>query len=78
MPRAVRTLLVMLLVLSVNASPVVHRSADPAIDGKDYLLSEADFRALLAVARERLAKFRPRPSICRVTVISGHAGPRVV
>ena len=60
----------MSLVISVAASPVVPHAGDPAIDGKDQLLSEADFRALLAVARAHLAKFRPQPSIFRVTVVS--------
>jgi len=70
MARAVCFLFVMSLILSVSASPVALRAGDPALDGKDYLLSEADFRALLAVGRAHFASFRPRPSIYRVTVLS--------
>jgi hypothetical protein len=70
MKRAAWFLFAMPLVLSVAASPVVLRSGDPALDGKDQLLSEADFRALLAVARAHLARFHPRPSIYRVTVMN--------
>ena len=70
MARVACLLFAMSLILSVAASPVVLRSGDPALDGKDYLISEADFRALLAFARARLASFRPRPSIYRVSVIS--------
>jgi hypothetical protein len=70
MSRTVPLSLMMLLAVSLAAAPVVPRSGDPSLDGKDYLLSEADFRALLAVARAHLASFRPRPSIYRVTVVS--------
>ena len=70
MSRAACLLLALLLIQRVDASLIVLRSGDPALDGKDYLLSEADFRALLAVARAHLARFRPRPSIYRVSVMS--------
>jgi hypothetical protein len=70
MKRTAWFLFAMPLILSVAASPVVLRSGDPALDGKDQLLSEADFRALLNVARSHLARFSPRPSIYRVTVVS--------
>jgi hypothetical protein len=70
MSRAASLLLALLLIQRVDASPIVLRSGDPALDGKDYLLSEADFRALLTVARAHLARFRPKPSIYRVTVVS--------
>ena len=68
MSRAVPLLVFISLAVSLAASPVVPRAGDPAIDGKDYLLSEADFRALLAIARAHLASSRPR--IYRVTVVS--------
>ena len=68
--RGVLVFLLMSLLVSASASPVVLRSGDPSLDGKDYLLSESDFRALLAVARQHLASFRPRPSIYRVTVVN--------
>jgi hypothetical protein len=70
MARAVPLLLLMFLAVSLAAPPFTPRAGDPGIDGKDYLLTEADFRALLAVARARLAKSRPQPSIFRVTVVS--------
>jgi hypothetical protein len=70
MCRAVPLILFGLVAVSLAASPVVPRAGDPAIDGRDQLLSEEDFRALLAVARAHLAKFRPPPSIFRVTVVS--------
>ena len=70
MARVAYLLFALSMILPVDASPVVLRSGDPALDGKDYLLSEADFRALLALARAHLAGFRPRPSIYRITVIS--------
>jgi hypothetical protein len=70
MSRAACLLLALSLIQRVDASPVALRRGDPALDGKDYLLSEADFRALLTVARAHLARFRPRPSIYRVTVVS--------
>jgi hypothetical protein len=70
MRRAAWFVFAMPLILSVAASPVVLRSGDPALDGKDQLLSEADFRALLAVARAHLARFHPKPSIYRVTVMN--------
>src|SRR2546430_11709070 len=43
---------------------------DPSIDGKDYLLSESDFRALLVVARRRLKQYPYQPAIYNVHVIS--------
>ena len=46
------------------------RAGDPSIDGLDYLISEADFRAVLSVARTRLASYAPMCSINRVTVVS--------
>jgi hypothetical protein len=70
MKRAVPLLLLVSLAVSLAASPIVPRAGDPAIDGKDYLLSEEDFRALLLAARAHLASFRPQPSIYRVTVVT--------
>ena len=70
MTRVVPLFLLLSIVISFAATPFAPHPGDPAIDGKDYLLSEADFRALLVVARAHLAKFRPRPSIYRVTVNS--------
>ena len=70
MARILPVFLLTTLLPALEASPVVLRSGDPALDGKDHLLSEADFRALLGVGRAHFASFRPRPSIYRVTVVS--------
>jgi hypothetical protein len=70
MSRIVPLLLFISLAVSVAAPPFTPHAGDPGIDGKDYLLSEADFRALLVIARARLAKFRPQPPVYRVTVLS--------
>jgi hypothetical protein len=48
----------------------VSRPGDPALDGKDYLLSEAEFRALLAVARAHVARETPWFFLHRVHVVS--------
>ena len=53
-----------------TASRAQPRSGDPALSGADYLLSEPDFRAILAVARHRLADLAPHCSISEVDVIS--------
>jgi len=52
-----RTTPFMLLVVfasAVVASPVVLRAGDPSLDGKDYLISEQDFRDILKLCRARL------------------------
>src|SRR5690348_14031171 len=46
------------------------KPGDPALTGKDYLLSEPDFRAVLTVARVKLAILSPLRHISRVNVIS--------
>jgi hypothetical protein len=69
MTRAV-PLVFVLLTISVAASPVSPRPGDPSVDGKDYLLSDADFRALLAVARAKLVTLAPHSGIFDVKVIS--------
>jgi hypothetical protein len=45
------------------------RAGDPSIDGKDYLISEADFRAILVVSRQRIVAY-PSYRVRRVTVVS--------
>jgi hypothetical protein len=70
MARGILLFLFMSLAVSLAAPSFSPRSGDPGIDGKDYLLSEADFRALLVVARAHLTRFRPQPSIYRVTVVN--------
>ena len=61
-------------VASCTAPPVVPRAqphaGDPALAGATELLSEADFRAALAVARRRLAVLTPHCNISEVDVIS--------
>ncbi len=46
------------------------RPGDPALDGKDYLISETDFRAILSVARERIAHTHAWLQVRRVHVVS--------
>ena len=70
MARVGALFLCVLLVASVLAAPVSLRPGDPAVDGKDYLLSEADFRALLAIARTKVAALAPHVGIFNVKVIS--------
>jgi hypothetical protein len=48
----------------------VSQTRDPAIDGKAYLLSEADFRTVLALVRADNAHSHPWLSIRRMHVIS--------
>ncbi len=57
------------LALDPRASP---RPGNPAFDGKDHLLSEADFRAILSVASTWLAQTHPRFHVRRVYVITGN------
>ena len=45
------------------------RPGDPAIDGADYLISDQDFRALLAEANRKLAEIAPACTINRISVI---------
>src|SRR5438552_16469999 len=57
----------------LHAEPLaVGRAGDPAISGRDYLLSESNFRALLIVARHRLARYPYRPPVYEVHVIAPH------
>ena len=48
----------------------VSRPGDPAIDGKDYLLSEADFRAVLSLVRADISHTHPWLSVRRVHVVN--------
>ncbi len=71
MPRFVPLLLVMsLAALVAVASPVVLRPGDPALDGKDYLLSDGDFRAIVSTARACLKSKAPALNARRVHVIT--------
>jgi hypothetical protein len=69
MPRAIPLMLV-LLVVSATASPVALRPSDPALDGKDYLISDADFRAIVSAARACLKSKEPAVNARRVHVIT--------
>jgi hypothetical protein len=46
------------------------KPGDPAVDGKDYLISEVDFRAIISVARAWLIKTHPSFSVRRVHVVT--------
>src|SRR5438876_11209015 len=70
MRHAVPLLLLFLFLVSLAASPVVLRPGDPALDGKDYLLSDADFRAIVAAARACLQRKAPSLNARRVHVIT--------
>ena len=69
MPRVV-PLLFLTLMVSAAASPVALRPGDPALDGKDYLLSDTDFRAIVAAARACVRLKIAGASARRVHVIS--------
>src|SRR5947207_11764207 len=75
MLRCSALLLLILTSVSCSAQPVSEPRAStqpggPALDGKDYLLSEADFRAVLAVVRNELARTHPWLRVRRVHVIT--------
>jgi hypothetical protein len=71
MRRSFPLLLLFSLSVSLAASPVALRPGDPSLDGKDYLLSDADFRAIVAVARACLERKAPWLSAHRIHVITG-------
>ena len=75
MPRCFALLLLLSLVGSCTSpNPVVRRAVpqagDPALDGADYLLSESDFRAILAVSGLWLARTHPSFHVRRVHVVA--------
>lgn len=72
MARVVSLFLLLSLLVSAGASPVALRPGDPALDGKDYLISDADFRAILRTVREALAQEHPDLHPHRVHVISAN------
>jgi len=63
------SILSMLAVMLLSASHA-WSAGDPAVDGKDYLLPASELRALLVVARKRVAQVAPWSSISRVRVVS--------
>lgn len=70
MARVVPLFLLMSLLVCAGASPVALRPGDPALDGKDHLLSDTDFHAIVAVARAFLQRKAPWYTARRVHVIS--------
>ena len=72
MSRAVPLVLLLLLAISVAASPVALRPGDPALDGKDYLLSDADFRAIVSAARACLKSKAPFLTARRIHVLTAN------
>ena len=70
MARAVPLFLLVSLAVSLAASPVVLRPGDPALDGKDHLISDADFRAIVSAARACLKSKAPALTARRVHVVS--------
>jgi hypothetical protein len=71
MARAVSLLLAIAFVASLSASSVVLRKGDPPLDGKDYLVSDADFRRILMVSRQRFQlEHNTSNSIYRVHVLT--------
>src|ERR1043166_10310430 len=54
MARTTPFVLLLVFAGTVAASPVVLRPGDPSLDGKDYLISEQDFREILRLCRARL------------------------
>jgi hypothetical protein len=80
MKRCWLLLLAAALAQHVTAGSVVLRPGDPALDGKDYLLSDADFRAIVSAARDCLQRKVPGCTARRVHVITAtkvevHLGP---
>jgi hypothetical protein len=59
-----------MLAVSAVASPIALRPGDPALDGKDYLISDADFRAIVSATRACLKSKAPALTARRVHVIS--------
>lgn len=60
--------LLLSVAFSVAASPIQFRPGDPAVDGQDYYLSEADFRTVLRIFRDEIARTYPALHIRRVHV----------
>lgn len=59
-----------ILVLTFASVAFQPRAGDPALDGKDYLISEADFRSILNVARVWLSRTHPSFTVRRVHVVT--------
>ena len=68
MRRGVPLFLLISVAFSVSASRIQFRPGDPAVDGQDYLLSEADFRTVLRIFRDEIARTYPSLHIRRVHV----------
>jgi hypothetical protein len=48
----------------------VPRPGDPALDGKDYLVSDAEFREVVAFSRDYVARHMPSYAVRRIHVMS--------
>lgn len=70
MSRSVFLSIILALGVCLTSFGLQPKPGDPAVDGKDYLISEADFRAIISVARAWVAKTHPSFSIRRVHVIA--------
>jgi hypothetical protein len=68
MARAVPLLLLLSFAVSLPASPIKFRQGDPAVDGSDYMLSEEEFRVVLRIFRDAIAREYPSLHIRRVHV----------
>ena len=68
MRRGVPLFLLISVAFSLAASPIKFRPGDPAVDGPDYLLSEEDFRIVLGIFRDEIARAYPSLHIRRVHV----------
>jgi len=68
MSRAVSLFLLLSFAVSLPASPIKFRPGDPAVDGSDYLLSEKEFRIVLRIFRDEIARAYPSLRIRRVHV----------
>jgi len=73
---AQRIAILMMAFLTACTMPVggparaVSQAGDPALDGKDYLLSASDFRSITTLARQRVAQKAPWLGVRRIHVVS--------
>jgi hypothetical protein len=51
-------------------APVSAALRDPAVDGRNHLLSDRELHALLPIARQRVARIAPSCHVVRLKVIS--------
>lgn len=79
MRRVAPFMLLLALASAVVASPVALRAGDPSLDGKDYLISERDFRDILKLCRARLGSGASKSiynvRVLRRDVVLAYFGP---